>query len=353
MTRFIVSGRTWDHRDYLANIGGWWNNLERRWEFEHLSLTRLDELRQVVGLVITEDAPRINPFASWEPTPVEQPIKIGNDFTYYGYFADPDPVVFFGFDSLGAFVDHVASLERPKPGFGLHDKGWAAPPGFTGTESLADALDIARHGWLDGLGMMDRLLIPPATRKRRRKTLAGGSVSVGRMLAGQPNHMIARRVLKGRKSITVFVETASWIKIKADVLLVRSIAVAAIIDRLESEGYSCNLVAVSILRRFDGRGVHTAVTIKEAGERLNLADVSFAFGHPSFSRRLVHAARGVIRQSHNSDAQNYLCDAFEDGCPPMRNEFYIPTFLKNTLDIMEILAIIQPPNLPVKIEGTD
>lgn len=292
-----------------------------------------------------------------EPWHSEERLFIGNDETYRHHFAESDPVIFWGFDGLSAFVDHVASLERaPSP----RDKAWAGKPEFTGTASFAEAIEIARTGWLDALGMADLIDLPPPRLKRRTRSVAGGTVSVGRMLSGAPDHMLKRRRAPAKKIITLFVETVAWIKIRHDVLLVRSLAVAAIIDNLETHGYRCNVVAVYSTYRDDWAPLQTAVKLKDAGERLNLADISFAFGHPSFGRRLIYAARSIRKaytQLHDGDdgeaARGYVGHAFTDDHQPGPNEFYIRGLFQNITDIIGILKLIEPINLPVTIIERD
>jgi len=360
----IVTGRTFEHRDKLINMGGRWSNTDHHWQFTHLTHTQVATLRGLVGLMVVEPARRdpMAILAGWlaeldddqdARTVRNDPVIVGDDTTYYNHFADQDPVAYIGFSSLGAFVDHVANLPRPDNRNRTCDIGWTAKPGYAGTASLDEALKIARTGWTDGLGMMEQLLAPEPVSKRRRRTVAGGTVNVGRMLAGLPDHMVKRQQIKGRRIITLFVETVMWQGITVNNAMIRVVLIAAMVDRLEQEGYSCNIIAVYCARRRDGRKAYqTVVHIKDAGERLSLADVSFAFGHPSFGRRLVYAAEGSLPQCDlTHDVRGYISQAFNAIHRTRTNEFYIPQIMQNTSDIWKMLDMIQPNDLPIKLKG--
>lgn len=351
----IVSGRTFEHRNLLMRLGGNYIMLDKCWRFWDLDDRAVALLRNTVGLIVTEQRPRA---AIWddlddEPMIPTDPVQVGDDMTYYNHFADQDPIAYFGFSSLGAFADHVASLPRPANSGGTCDIGWTADPGYTGTKSLAEALQIARTGWMDGLGMMDRLLAPEPRSKRRARSMTGGRVNVGRMLSGAPDHMVTRKRLKGHRSITLFVETVMWQGITANNAIIRVVLIAAMVDRLEQEGYSCTIVAIySALRRDSRHAYQTVVNIKDAGERLSLTDISFAFGHPSFGRRLVYAMEGATPQCMlTRDVRGFISQAFTDEHPPGRNEFYIPQIRHNVSDIWQMLDMLQPDDLPIKLKG--
>ena len=354
-----ATGRTFEHRDTIRSLGGWWSGADKCWKFDRLSPSQIATLRGCVGVVVVDHTPSPAPEPDSyvdddEPWQFEERLFIGNDETYRHHFAESDPVIFWGFDDLGAFVDHVASIERaPSP----RDKAWTGKPEFTGTASFAEAVEIARTGWLDALGMSDLIDLPPPRLKRRARSVAGGSVSVGRMLSGAHDHMIKRRRAPAKKIITLFVETVAWIKIRHDVLLIRSLAVAAIIDNLESHGYRCNVIAVYSAYRDDWAPLQTAVKLKDAGERLNLADISFAFGHPSFGRRLIYAARSIRKAYTQLDdgeaARGYVGHAFTKEHQPGPNEYYIRGLFQNITDIMGVLKLIEPENLPITIIERD
>jgi hypothetical protein len=355
-----LTGRTWDHRNVIREMGGRWNGNERVWQFYHLSDEQRTAISQMVGVTINET---ISPARwDWADELIDirhipsGNVRIGDDMTYLNHFADATPNVFGGFSSLSKFIDHVEALDVPDNRNGTCDIGWTAKPGYAGTRHMTEAIYTARNGWTDGLGLASSLLAPDPVKKRRQRAVAGGRVNVGRLLSGLPDHMVKRSPQPARKIITLFVETVMWEGIKIEVALTRVVAISAIIDRLEQQGYSCNIVAVYSARgwrQFDKSHI-LAVRIKEAGERLNLADVSFAFGHPSFGRRLVYAHHGCIGQTDMThDHRGRISQAFNEDHQPRRNEFYIPQTFTNTVDIYDMLDIVTPENLPIEIKRND
>lgn len=140
-------------------------------------------------------------------------------------------------------------------------------------------------------------------------------------------------------------------------LIIRAAIVAAFADILEGRGYSCQLVAVTMqARSFSGDpGAQTAVTIKHAGEKLNLADIVFALGHPSFLRRFNFACVSQSDECRDIwSSQGTPKPAF--GREMNRNEFYVRHIDTNYKgDFMEVarkmLPKIKPRGLPLTIEG--
>lgn len=356
-----ATGRTFEHRDTIRELGGWWSVANKRWHFSDLSYTALTKLRACVGMmIIFEDEPEPRPDVyerlriSREDNIPNDKIRIGDDLTYLGWFADNDPLVFAGYSSLGKFVDHVAGLEPPTEEH-MSDLGWIQKPEFAGTESMAEAVSIARYGWIDALTVADRLLPPVPLVKRRARSLAGGRVNVGRMLAGAPDHMVRRKRQPGHKIITLFIETIMRKGIGINTAIVRVVAVVAIIDQLEQSGYSCNLIAVDTTRRRDLKAeFQLTIRLKEAGERLNLSDISFALGHPSFTRRLVNAHHGHIPScSLKAGFSAFIGFAFDDDHQPPRDHYYIPQPMKNITDVWEMIEAITPEGLPITLKDND
>lgn len=359
-----VTGNTFDHRERLKQLGGRWDPAAKNWVFDYASPKDVAELKNLPGCLVIggDDKPQqiigiTNPYRLLHDKDfphLSEPIKIGDDMTYYNYFKTQNPIVFFGFSTFDKFILHVESLKRPENKNGLCDVGWTVENNYAGTHSMEEAINLAKNGWLDGLGIMDLLTAQSPIGKRKIKSVSGGNVNVGRLISGLPNHMNKRVKAPNKKIITLFVETVMWQGIKAHLAMVRTVIIAAMVDRLEAEGYQCNIVAVyCALHRKTSRGIQTAVNIKQAGERLNLADVSFAFGHPSFGRRFVYAVEGCVSQcSLTTELRGIVDQAFDENHLPGRNEFYIPQLRGNEKTLLhEMIEILQPENLPVKIKA--
>jgi hypothetical protein len=230
----------------------------------------------------------------------------GDDFTYSGRFDQKNPVAFFGFSSLAALVRFVEAIpasisesQNYRRNRGWHDD--ASEAEWFGTKNMGEALALARDGWPEGVELarevMEFIEGETATRRLRTYGVAGGRVNVGRMLSGHPLHMRRREAQPARKNVTVFVETGMAANVGASDMIIRAALAAAICDTLEKNGYSAELVTVSSGSYNDGRAAsQIAVTLKHAGEKLNINDVVFALGHPSYLRRLEFACLGYDRE---------------------------------------------------------
>lgn len=362
MTTVSVTGRTFEHRDLLRSLGGRFDKDARQWLFDRLTDIQLDRLRSLVGCVTNDPPPQ-----SFSFTALDIPRRAGNspsaiygdDPTWHNHFADQNPSAFFGFTSLGRMIDY---LDRIAPAQ-QHDSaraGWERDDGdgWRGSRSMADAIRLAREGWSDGLeaalAASDRLSVANPRVRQRRASLAGGTVNVGAMLAGNPAHMIRRPKAPGRKVVTFFVEAGCGAYVKADSMVKRAALIGATIDIMENAGYSCSIVAVDTSVDFGRPRYQLAVQLKDAGERLNLADVMFALGHPAFLRRFSFATLASVPETQSIWlSQGSPSNSFDDDhrCGP--SEFYVPVLGVNQRgdDPLELLADVIPDGLPVEIRS--
>ena len=70
----------------------------------------------------------------------------------------------------------------------------------------------------------------------------------------------------------------------------RGAAVLAMVDAIEASGYACEVVVGSHSQV--GRNTYDyKVTVKRAGDKLNLNSVAFAMGNPDTFRRFIFGAR--------------------------------------------------------------
>jgi hypothetical protein len=362
-----VTGQTFPYRDTLKSMGARWNNVIKAWQFDFLDAMQRARLQALVGVVLVDDRPVENPYHEPQAEPVYFHRSgvtqfIGDDPEYLGCFADQNPIVFFGFSSLAAVCDYVEALERPDNTGGTSDDGWQTTEKrikFTGTADMQEALDLARHGWTEGFGLASKFDIQHAERKQRFYSMAGGSVNVGRMLAGNPKHMIRRQPQPKNKRITLFIETIAWRGFTTGNMMLRALLIASIIDLLETQGYQCNVyaVAASTAQQDFLPLTQWCVAIKDAGERLNLLDLTFALGHPSFLRRFQFAAEGCVIAIEPQVA-SVVSSAFTDDHQPGLNQYYFKKLSRIVdqsvySDPMIMLEDILPDNLPIEIKVYD
>lgn len=358
-----ISGRgTFTNRDLIKSFGANWNGVDRVWTLpDFVAPDVLNQLRALPGIVIKMPDGKIM-MADREPRPVviddddekddlmgfiikrmlgdiaeregvdlgnQQFADIrdtaaihGNDETWLGQFAKR-PTAFFGFASFADMLDFVEATPDDKRR--ACPDGWRKRAGdWAGSKDMQHCLDLARNGWRDGVtkAKLAAEVIEGDHAQARQRThgIAGGRVNVGRMLSGSPVHMVHRPRRDGVKVITLLVDVWMASGISAEDAIIRAACVAAMCDVLENGGYSCEIVAVG--SAFSGGSrMQIATNIKQAGDALNLEDVTFALGHPSMLRRLCFAvAANEPRLSRFWGSMGYQEAAFVDTDP---GAFYI------------------------------
>ena len=361
-----LTGKTFDHRDILKEFGGRWNSDERNWHFYTLTKEQKERLSQLPGCILVEDDRKSVPIsfvAVEEERPTQRSgrtVVYGDDQRYLNYFKDKNPTAFFGFSNLKALTDFIKAIPERKR-IGTRDAGWQKNNAkWYGSQSMEHALEIARDGWQEGVENASRVVefisLQHAQKKRRAYSVAGGTINVGRMLSGNPAHMVKRQKAPGRRIMTLFVENTASGMIKADTLVVRAAVCGALTDILEQNGYSCEIIAVTMQSNHSRGGAQTAVTIKHAGEKLNISDLVFSLGHPSFLRRFNFACISQADELQDMwETQGYAADAFNSHYQPGRNELYIRCVRQNVTEgsledqAIEMLSKIKPDDLPIDI----
>lgn len=380
MAALTVTGRTFDYRERLKELGGLWDADAKNWRFDFATDATVEKLKQMPGCLVVQSgqaAPRAQP----EPEPIEPygfgidpgddkpyessrtSVIYGDDERWFNYFKDKNPTSFFGFSNLAEMIKFIEAIPDHKRR-GQRDAGWKTDDNeWYGTRNMQAAFDLVRDGWSKGVDNAARVLeflnVEHATARRRSYGVAGGNVSIGRMLAGNPMHMIKRPKQPGRRVITLFVENTASSRIKADNLVIRAAIIAALADIMERNGYSCEIVAVTMQSHSfynSNPAAQTAVTLKHAGEKLNLDDLVFALGHPSFLRRFNFAC---VSQADETQQiwrnQGYPTQAFNGYYPCGRNEFYIKHLTDNiphgNIEEMARLMLpkVKPDKLPLEI----
>lgn len=387
---YKITGQTFEHREYLKQIGAVWDQRSRSWNARRLAPHEREKLSKLVGVMLskTEDAeyePReikLPPIITQEdvdevidaivrgrgdPEPIIRngsTEMFGDDPTYFNHFADQNPTAFFGFSSLAKLVEFVKAAPEDERK-GSRATGWLGSQGFTGTTSMQETFDLVRNGWPEGVENAEKvaeaLELEHARRRKRRYSVSGGSVSVGRMMAGNPAHMRHHPKQPGKRVATLFIDAAALSSIKTHNIIARAAVTTAIVNMMEAEGYSCEIVSILTMRKAGRTSVahQVAVTLKQAGEALNLNDVIFALGHPSFLRRLIFATvcRSMATRSE-WQSQGSEGETFNDRHQPAQSEFYVKrlephhqrrlTGTDTLSRALEMFNIIKPDGLPIQ-----
>jgi len=297
--------------------------------------------------------------------------QIGSYVEHQTSFALSNPQVRFGFSSTGELIEFVKNIspEIANEHKNRRNAAWETDHiaiNFTQTKSMDHAVDLVKNGWPEGLEriklMTEFFETQSPTRKTRKYNCAGGRVNVGKMLTGNPKHMTRRIKSPSKKVITLFVELGQTGGVDAKKLIVRANVIGTIVDQLEMQGYSCELIGVNQNAHDSSRKKHMAdfiVKIKSAGERLNLNDAAFVLGHPSTLRRLKFACMATQEFLRNRwSGMGYSSPAFNDDHQPEPGVFYIKNINAHNQDDIDLNALlneqcevvfdlIKPDGLPI------
>ena len=166
-----------------------------------------------------------------------------------------------------------------------------------------DSIRVALAGWTEGAEQAARLrdkitAANPHGPRLARWDVAGAYPNMARALAGNPLHM--RRMdsarLKRRPVLTLVSHFGAMSSVDGDTMLRRAAVVAAIVDAVESAGYSSQVIAwtASSHNGNSKTGAETACVLKDAGQPLDVARLAFGLGHPALLRRMTFAARAAM-----------------------------------------------------------
>lgn len=209
---------------------------------------------------------------------------------YRTYWKGENLVRRFTFDSLEDYLAYLedAQVQDAFAGGAASELGSAE---FTGTDSLQQAIELARYGWHEGFGKLVHLT---ETVKRAMDyspqvhstfhDYVGFAPDVKAYMEGSPLSMINAPVVQ-KPHISVYMNTSiDGFVDEADVYR-RGAAVLAIAEVVEACGIMVDLHLFEM--SFIDKDVMLAeFAVKARDERVNLAKLHFPLCHPSWIRRL-------------------------------------------------------------------
>lgn len=200
--------------------------------------------------------------------------------------------------TIGSMAELADLLEKADPsGEARHGS-----VGFCGA-TVEETLDMARNGWPDGAARAQALLsslsLPPVEEQHSATYLdvTGAYVDIGEFVNGAPECMVNfRDDTRAARFARILVSASFSAAFPAENAMNRGIAIAAIVDSLESRGIRCTVDVVEFSGA-DGSIMDTVTSalrfdhnIKQAHEPLHLERLVFAVAHPAYLRRLIFAA---------------------------------------------------------------
>lgn len=192
-----------------------------------------------------------------------------------------------------------------------HKGGWVNNEDFSGSKSMDKTLDMAINGWKAGADKVEKLRSRiqserPVIRQPVRYNIVGAIPNVPRAVSGNILNMkdIDITRAKRRPVLTILYDMACNCSVKADTITNCSAAVAALIDRVEQEGYSVEVIATALTsgggwdwttgtERELGYSAATSIRVKESHQPTDTMRLAFALGHASLFRRMIFADWGL------------------------------------------------------------
>lgn len=191
------------------------------------------------------------------------------------------------------WAEYTAAAARPPGSNWTHPASRGESPSFTGTADYDTALALLAHGWQEGRERMSTGLaaLAPATITTPTRTLdVAGAYPIAALAAGGAMDCMVTpcQIVTPRPAIRIVAGFAAPWTITPNAIMNRGIAIASVIDTLESAGQRVELIAerrgISKKARADYR---LTITLKDAEQPLEIDRIAFALAHPSMLRRIA------------------------------------------------------------------
>jgi hypothetical protein len=172
----------------------------------------------------------------------------------------------------------------------------SASPGWSGSDSLQHATDLALNGWADGVNRIANLAERISEKVARRVEAhgmdlweEGGEVDVAAYLDGQRACMWTWTEQDNKRPIVrVSVNVSARSGTTTDEYTVAGAIAAALVDALENAGRRVELTVLCAISMGSSPGnIVFSADLKRADEPLDLGTVAYALAHPSMLRRTL------------------------------------------------------------------
>ncbi len=197
------------------------------------------------------------------------------------------------FSSIEDFMTHLENAPLGE-GWKGSQSSQDSSYGFTGTHSYSEAIGLVKNGWKDGAEQIKKGLDMIKSYGQSRELIydiAGERPSVVRAIAGMPDSMIRKIPAQGKRQpiISLLVNVGGIGSVESYAMKNRAIAIASVIDELESVGFSVELNCIwyNTSSKYKDGFFGITFPIKHAGQPMDISNIAFFMGHPSFLRRLL------------------------------------------------------------------
>lgn len=209
------------------------------------------------------------------------------------------------FDDWLDFISHAERIERDRQGTEYNGMECVSlssnDPGWYGTNSLAEAIQLAKRGWPEGREKVREVrrrmrvekLRHHAFRTLRDTDVSGDEPDIDLFLQNEPEHMftIYREIDTQPGKVFRAILDCSWSAwTPSEQIVRRGVALLAAFEAMLTIGYT---VEVTISEAITGYGsserYESYVPVLHAGDPLNLDTLAYMFISPSVLRRLYFA----------------------------------------------------------------
>ena len=200
---------------------------------------------------------------------------------------------------------------------------------YSRTLTFQDAVNLARYGWHEGVSKIqqfEKLDLPTHETFMQNYdiqtaySVAGGSVNIGRYLAGMPDcmrhmRMINNHALPSRVQKIIIISNSSG-RVLADEILKYGYKIYQIIEALEMANIQTDITLAFAAKNYNTEQIsdycfyETYIKIKKAEDVLCPEKILFCVAHPAMFRRLV-----LSENERNSFAIRMTYRFYEDGAP--------------------------------------
>lgn len=189
------------------------------------------------------------------------------------------------YDSAGEFLKDVQSVPMGSSTGQVSDS-------WNGTETMEDAIELAKHGWTEvAKEMNERLKVSLKNQDAQAivkniQDVAGYQVNVPLFMTGVPTNMIRQqRTMKKSRVINLVKPMGANAFVSHNEYMKSGIEAMTVVAGLERCGYSVNLYIMSNSARSGCDSISTLVKIKNANERLNVSKLAFYLASVAVHRR--------------------------------------------------------------------
>ncbi len=206
------------------------------------------------------------------------------------------------FDSIGEAVA-FSSME----GGPARQSRRSGKPEWAGTETFADACQLARDGWPEGArkireaAAMVTANIPIPEAEVFAGTyfdVSGSYPDVERFCTGEPESMVEFTLVhKPLPVITITYQGGILSNIPGDAAISSGAGLGALVDKLEADGIRCQVVLLNYCKADGGGTCLISTTIKNPEDPLDLDRLAFAVCNPAMPRRIMFGVKENMGQA--------------------------------------------------------